>query len=192
MTRQDVEKWDTIYQTNDHGQHSPAQVLTEHNYLLPQTGTALDTACGIGANAIFLAQHGLETFAWDISEKAIEQLNQSAGNLNLDIHTEVRDVVIKPPVENSFDVIVVNHFLERQLMPHIKNALRKNGLLFYQTFIHDHVDDKGPKNPDYRLAKNELLQLCQDLHIVLYREEGTIGDISKGFRNEAILIGQKF
>ncbi|MEE9552150.1 MAG: methyltransferase domain-containing protein, partial [Gammaproteobacteria bacterium] len=82
MPHPDAEKWNAIYQSSDHGQQLPAQVLKEHNYLLPQTGTALDLACGIGTNATFLAMHGLETFAWDISEKAIEQLKQKANELN--------------------------------------------------------------------------------------------------------------
>jgi len=41
------------------------------------------------------------------------------------------------------------------------------------------------------LAENELLHLFADLQIVVYREEGKIGDISQGFRNEALLIARK-
>ena len=53
------------------------------------------------------------------------------------------------------------------------------------------MDDTGPSNPDYRLNVNELLVMFTRLRILLYREEGRIGDITRGFRNEAMLIARK-
>jgi len=190
MSHPDSEKWDAIYKTSNHGQHHPARVLSDHTYLLPKTGRALDLACGTGMNAILLAQHGLETCAWDISKQAIEKLDQAAIKLKINIMTEVRDIVSFPPDKKSFDVIVVSHFLDRQLMPKIIEAITGNGLLFYQTFIRDRIDDSGPSNPDYRLEKNELLTLCNTLNIVYYQEDGLVGDHQQGLRNEAMLIGQ--
>lgn len=191
MSHTDAEKWNDIYQAGQHARSTPAAVLKEHAYLLPKNGTALDLACGIGANALFLAQLGLRTYAWDISEQAIARLNKSAAQMNLDIRTEVRDVITRPPDNNSFDVIVVSYFLERTLMADIISALRKQGLLFYQTFIKERIDDSGPSNHAYRLAANELLSIFSNLHIVFYHEEGMIGDSGKGFRNEAMLIAQR-
>lgn len=193
MAGTDAEKWDAIYRTGKHGngQAQPAKVLVENQHLLPDQGKALDLATGRGANAILLAQHGLDTYAWDISETVIEQLSETARSLQLDIKTEARDVIATLPEAESFDVIVVSRFLDRQLMQHIINALNKDGLLFYQTFTKERIGDSGPSNDDYRLAKNELLQLCQGLHIVSYKEEGLLGNLDSGFRNEAMLIGQR-
>ena len=42
---------------------TPCQVLADNVHLLPTTGIALDLACGLGANALLLAQHGLTTYA---------------------------------------------------------------------------------------------------------------------------------
>ena len=168
---------------------SPAKILLEYAHLLPRTGIALDLACGVGTNAIFLAQHGLETYAWDLSEIAIQRLQNRSQDLL--IYTEVRDVVLCPPPCNTFDVIVVCHFLERSLVPKLINALTPSGL-FYQTFTRTVVQHEyGPRNPEYRLADNELLWLCRELQCVVYREEGTLGDIQKGFRNEAMFIGKR-
>lgn len=191
MSRSDTDKWNTIHQSNKHHQQSPAKILVDYEHLLPESGSALDIACGIGANAIRLAQHGLETAAWDISEQAINKLDEYTYKHGLVIKTEVRDVVSNPPEKNSFDVIIICHFLDRQLIPDIKNALCKDGLLYYQTFIRENVDNLGPSNPCYRFEQNELLQLCNDLNIILYREEGKIGNVSNGFRNEVMLIGQR-
>ena len=193
-TNKESDKWNERYQakgqTVGEADLSPAYILQEFQHLLPAHGEALDLASGTGANALLLAQHNLETHAWDISSVAIEKLNATAKRLNLNITMEVRDVVEKPPNNNSFDVIVVSHFLDRKIMPDIIAALRQNGLLFYQTFTKAYTQKSGPRNETYRLGKNELLSLCEDLDVIVYREEGLIGDTDSGFRNEAIFIGQ--
>ena len=191
-TDNDSDKWDAIYHSKKLTEDlSPAYILQEFHHLLPTHGRALDLASGLGANALFLAQHNMESHAWDISSAAIVHLIGSAKKLNLHINTEVRDVVAKPPEENSFDVIVVSHFLDRQIMPQIISALRENGLLFYQTFTMARVQDTGPSSEKYRLGKNELLELCKGLDTIAYREEGTIGNTESGFRNEALFVGQR-
>jgi len=191
----DKDKWNTIYQSKRQNVETkkltPAYILQEFHHLLPAQGKALDLASGLGANTLFLAQQNMESHAWDISSIAIKKLREAAKSLNLHINTEVRDVVTNPPEESSFDVIVVCHFLDQQIMPDIIAALRNNGLLFYQTFTKAHVQESGPTNEQYRLGKNELLNLCKDLDTVVYREEGLIGNTESGFRNEALFIGQR-
>ncbi len=187
----DAEKWDTIYRSKPPTATKPAYVLREFHHLLPRQGRALDIASGGGANALFLARRGLATQAWDISPVAINALIEVARTDRLRIDATVRDVIAKPPPEYAFDVIVVSHFLAREIMPAIIAALRANGLLFYQTFTQRSVDKSGPSSHAYRLGDNELLRLCKGLEIIAYREEGCIGDTRKGFRNEALCIGRR-
>jgi len=182
--------WNSRYQTATNIPE-PCQVLAAYTHLLPTQGTALDLASGLGANAILLARHGLETYAWDYAETALERLSAYAKTQRLLIHTQQRDVIVSPPEAQTFDVIVVCHFLDRNLAPILTQALKPNGLLFYQTFTRTSVSDAGPKNPQFRLADNELLHLFADLQTVVYREEGEIGEITQGFRNEALLIATK-
>lgn len=191
MSHTDAEKWNAIYAADGHDRQIPARVLSEFAHLLPESGTALDLACGRGANALFLATTGLNVHGWDISGEAITSLNTKAGQLKLKIETRICDVTTEYLPPDIFDVIVVSYFLERKLFPVIINALKKNGLLFYQTFIRERIDESGPRNNEYRLGENELLHLCRDLHIVFYREEGKTGNTQQGFRNEAMLIGQR-
>lgn len=187
-SRDGAAKWDLRYR-DAAAAPRPAAVLSEHTHLLPGSGQALDLACGLGANALLLARHGLETWAWDRSGVAIEQL--AAACADLPLHAEQRDVLQRPPAPASFDVVVVTRFLERSLFPHLLAALRPAGLLFYQTFIAAKSTAVGPANPDYLLGDNELLQRCAGLRILVYREEGRVGDTERGFRNEAMLIGQR-
>lgn len=187
------QKWDERYRQSesDVGPDDAALVLTQNAHLLPVAGAALDLASGVGANALFLARHGLQAQAWDISPVAIDRLQQVAAQHHLCVHARVRDVASEPPEPESFDVIVVSRFLDRRLVSPLMEALIPGGLLFYQTFITDRVSDKGPDNCAYRLARNELLTLFSWLRILVYREEGLVGDIRQGFRDEALLVGQK-
>ncbi|MCH7696234.1 MAG: class I SAM-dependent methyltransferase [Proteobacteria bacterium] len=187
----DTDKWNRIYQKNKHDNLQAARVLVENQHLLPTTGRALDAACGLAANARLLAGHGLQTHAWDISNEAIDRIRKSIKGLDIQLTLQQRDIVTNPPDEKSFDVIVVSRFLDRHLVKHLIAALRQDGLIFYQTFIKHKKDDVGPGNPHYLLDDNELLVLFRPLHIVLYREEGKVGNLDAGFRNEAMLIAQR-
>ncbi len=187
----DAQKWDRIHSTPDSPPPAPAAVLFQNQHLLPPCGDALDLACGRGGNALLLAAHGLQTSAWDISSVALAALHRAASDAGYLITTDCRDVSAMPPSPASQDVIVVSHFLDRALAPHLIAALRPGGLLFYQTFVRAAVEAIGPSNPLYRLGPNELLQLFRPLRLLVYREEGTVGDIKQGWRNEALLVGQK-
>ncbi len=186
MTPPEQAKWDKRYQENSLEPRA-ARVLTDNLHLLPKHGSALDLACGLGGNALLLAKHGLYVEAWDLSPVAIDKLTLRATGMTLTAH--VRDVVAGLP-QNRFDVIVVSYFLERRLAPAIVDALRPDGLLFYQTFNQNQCG-RGPGNPAYRLADNELLRLFKPLSVRYYREEGMTGDSAQAIRDEALLVAQK-
>jgi len=185
------EKWNQRYREAAIKDAQPAQVLHENQHLLPGSGTALELACGLGANAMLLAQRGLQTHAWDSSRVAIDKLCAKAASEGLSIAAKVRDVVQHPPEHGRYDVIVVSRFLERSLAQPIVDALRPGGLLFYQTFTRSRVTGRGPEDACYRLADNELLAMFSSLRALVYRDEGRVGDLSKGLRDEAMLVGMK-
>ncbi len=185
------DKWDRKHAEASSEALRPAGVLTEYAHLLPKSGVALDLACGRRSNALFLAQRGLEVHAWDISGTAINDLQRRAEAEHLEIQTSIRDVSKSPPSSNVFDVICVSFYLERTITSHIMEALKPQGLLFYQTFTHERVTEQGPNNPSYRLAPNELLELFAPLHVLAYREEGRTGNLQQGLRDTAWLVGQR-
>ena len=171
------EKWDERYRTADRPAQA-AQVLIDNLQRLPPTGTALDLACGLGGNALQLARQGLQVEAWDISPVAITKLSQQAGNLP--IQGRIIDINIEPLPVAAFDVITVSYFLERRLAPALIEALRPNGLLFYQTYNQNQLG-RGPSTPAWRLQPGELRQLFAALKICDYREEADV----------AMLVAQK-
>ncbi len=185
-------KWDQAYQQADFSSAKAATVFSDNTYLLPSTGgDALDLACGRAGNAQHLAQCGFAVDAIDISSVVLDGLSSYALENKLQINTILRDVEKEGLSGKQYDVIVVSYFLSRNLFPQIVASLKPGGLLFYQTWSQLKVTDAGPSNPDFRLRAGELLDLCDSLQVVLYRENGALGKTSIGLRDEAFIIAQK-
>ena len=183
-------KWNDRYRAAT-GVPQASRVLKENLHLLPHQGRALDLACGLGGNAMLLAQQGLHVDAWDIADVPVSALQDIALKRQLSIQAELRDVETHPPEPETFDVIVVSYFLERDIVPEMIDAVKPGGLIYYQTFTRQRVSDRGPQRAEFRLADQELLHLFSSMQLVFYREEGLIGDVHEGFRDEAMFIGRK-
>ena len=184
-------RWNKRYQQDLQSESQeimPCSVLSEFGYLLPKKGLALDLACGLAGNAFYLAKNGLQVHAIDISQVAIDTVNNKAHKAGLEIEGIVRDIEMIGLDDYQYDVIVVSYFLNRQLMPEIIQHLKQSGLLFYQTWSKVKVKEVGPKNPDFLLDKGELLMCCEGMDILHYHEEGLIGNKQKGFRNQAKVV----
>lgn len=186
------EKWDRVYRKVPPDlRPEPAHVLKAYDYLLPAQGLAIDLACGLGGNAVFLAKRGLKTVAWDLSPVAVSRLNRIARQDKLDLSCAVRDLENDRLPHDRFDVMVMIRYLDRKFNKELQVALCPGGLLYFQTFVRDKDPAIGPENPDYLLGENELATLFSGLVLRAYCETGRIGDVSRGFRNEAFLVGQK-
>lgn len=185
------DKWDLLYSQAEPTTCTAAAVLSEHAFLLPDSGTALDLACGLGANALFLAQLGWSVTAIDSSHVAIAKLNAYAQAKGLPVKAWQQAVTADNFPKQQFDVIVVGRFLDRGLTDAIIGALKPDGLLFYQTFTRTKATPGAPNNPDYLLAEHELLTLFSPLSTVFYQDNGLVGNKRQGLRNEAQFIGQK-
>lgn len=165
-----AEKWDKKYaESTLQTPANPCFVLKQHSRLLPFKGQALELACGLGGNARFLAQCGLKTHAWDISDSALTVLNNWASLNQLPIIPLVTNLEQMILPYQQFDVIVVSRYLDRKQFKAIEDALKSNGLLFYQTFLAP-IQDNAPNNPDFYLQTNELNQAWLNLETLVYGE----------------------
>ena len=167
------------------------EVLRSNLHLLPAKGTALDLACGLGGNALLLAEQGLTVTACDISPAGLRTLAQTAKSHNLPLTTRQRDIEQDGLGEEQFDVICVSRYLHRPLCPAILAALKPGGLLFYQTFCEEKPATVGPNRPDFVLRTTELLTLFAGLRLRYYQECGPLGNPAAGNRSEALFIGQR-
>jgi 2-polyprenyl-3-methyl-5-hydroxy-6-metoxy-1,4-benzoquinol methylase len=128
----------------------------------------LEIACGSGRNSIYLAKNGFNITALDISDIAIETLNKQ--NIE-NIKTEVVDLENYTPKENSYDLIVKTNYLDKVLIPKLAQALKKDGILFIETYMQHEENEKKDSNPEYLLKKEELKSFFNDeFEIIDYDE----------------------
>jgi SAM-dependent methyltransferase len=72
----------------------------------------------------------------------------------------------------SFDAIVVTNYLHRPLFSHLLGALADDGILIYETFAEGNEKYGKPANPDFLLARNELLERLAAALLVVAFEQG--------------------
>jgi len=164
--------------------------LKKHIHLLPE-GRALDIAAGEGRNAVFLAQHGFDIDAVDISETGLKKARKWAKERGVKIHTILTDLNAYQIEEERYDLIANFYFLNRHLIPKMKKGLKNGGRIIFETYILEQKElgTGGPKHPRYFLKHNELLKLFHGFRVLFYRE----GTFKEGGRRKAVasLIAEK-
>ncbi len=164
--------WDKRYGTETYifGKE-PVEFLKEHVDILPR-GKALDIAMGEGRNAVFLAKNGFDVDGCDISELAVKKAQELTSENGVTIHTFIADLENYKLPKDTYDVIACFYYLQRDLIPQMKEALKPGGMIIYETYTIENRERgfEGPKNEAYLLKPNELLDLFKDLKIIYYRE----------------------
>ena len=164
----------------------PARLLVENIGLLPR-GRVLDLAMGMGRNALYLAKRGFDVEGVDISSEAVRSALDQAREAGVNLKARVADLESDYHIKKSaYDVIICFNYLQRSLIPHIKDGLRTGGVVLYETFTVDQARFGRPKNPDYLLKHNELLDLFRDFLCIFYRE-----GIVDGVKAVASIIAKK-
>lgn len=158
----------------------PASFLMENFELLPM-GRVLDVAMGFGRNAVFLAEMGFEVEGVDISPEAVENALKLARDSGVTIQAETANLEGDYHIKRDhYDVIICFNYLQRSLIPQIKEGLRPGGMIVCETFIVDQAQMGHPKNPDFLLQHNELLEMFHDFRCLRYREGITEGKAVAG------------
>lgn len=171
-SEQDRLFWNKRYDTETYilGKE-PVEFLKEHINILPR-GKALDIAMGEGRNAVFLAKNGFEVDGCDVSDIAVKKTLKLATENNVRVNAFVADLEIYKLPKDAYDVVACFYYLQHGLIPQIKEALKPGGMVIYETYTIENWERgfEGPKNKDYLLKTNELLNLFKDLTIIYYRE----------------------
>ena len=159
----------------DENLSTPSEFPVDNIQLLPP-GRALDLATGNGRNTVYLAGKGYRVDAIDISVEAIEAALLAARLAGVSITAKVADLDGDYRIKsNTYDLIICFNYLQRSLIPQIIGGLGQGGMLVYETYIIDQRRFGHPKNPDFLLQHNELLEMFRDLRCLRYRE-GVFGN----------------
>ncbi len=148
----------------------PAPVLVECRPHLPP-GRALDLACGLGANALFLAGEGFRVEAFDWSFEGLRKLAAAAAGSGRTVGAVACDVTRFNLPRARYDVVVSFRFLERALWPSMVEALRPGGALVIETFNRLYLERRPDFPKEYCLEPGELLAAFgATLRVARYQE----------------------
>ena len=127
------------------------------------------------------------TFQVDTCRQAIEEALVRAREEGVSIQSRVEDLEKIPYIdEEAYDLVICFNYLQRSLMPQMKNWVKPGGMLVYETFIIDQVPFGKQRNPNYLLRHNELLHTFRDFRVLRYRE-----GIIEGKKAIASIVAQK-
>jgi 2-polyprenyl-3-methyl-5-hydroxy-6-metoxy-1,4-benzoquinol methylase len=170
------EKWNQRYLEGTHGKLPPDQLLIDafERYiepLFPNAGDALDIAGGTGRHTIFLASKGWKVRMTDIAEMGIENARKNAGAFASQIEFGIEDLTQFQGSSQSYDLITVFYFLQREMFRELVEALKPGGLLIYKGYTHEQAKfGGGTTNPAFLFEENELLHSFQELRVLHYAE----------------------
>ena len=166
------ESWEA--RLREMGPGTPEPSLIEMLPLIPP-GLVLDVAAGTGRHTVALARAGFRVVAADYAEASMQILCESAGAARLPILPVLADLEDGFPfAPGSFDAVVNTNFLDRDLIPLLKRALRPGGMLFFDTFIVDQAAIGHPSDQRFLLRHYELREMLSDMELVRYREGLTV------------------
>lgn len=137
---------------------------------------AIDIACGLGRNSIFLARHGWQVTAVDISEVALGHLRELAAaealpivcrQADLEQTSRLPESLLAP---DSYDLAVMFRYTSLELIEPLRHGLRIGGGLIVEEHMTTEAQVIGPQDPRFRVAPGALREAASRLDIIDYRE----------------------
>jgi SAM-dependent methyltransferase len=184
----DAASWDARFLAESYPAGTePASILQQLLPLLPR-GRALDVATGAGRNAVFLAANGWRVIAVDSSRAGLDRAEALAQERGVEVQRAAEHAFPSPPKHSGlilyeadlertplpvdqFELVLCIKYLQRSLFPAMARALRRGGVLVYETYtVEQVVFPHGPRNPEYLLRPGELSQAFPGLRVLFYRE----------------------
>ena len=174
MATSDRDRWDAKYAGKPVTAVTPPDDWLRQHAAPLAAGTALDLACGLGHNAIWLAQQGWRVDAVDISPVGLSLAASLAERVGCRAVSWIAaDLDTFVPREAGYDLITVFRFLDRLRLPQvIEAALRPGGMLIYETFSRRQMSrsDNHLKCDQFTLGPGELPALFPQLTVVATEE----------------------
>jgi tellurite methyltransferase len=172
--------WDERYAKREHINDQPHPLITKFVSDFP-AGSALDVACGLGRHAVWLAERGWQVTAVDSSAVAMQILEEHSRGAGLSLNLVTADLERDAFVieRESYDLIVVCNYLQRDLFPSIKAGAHVGGIVIATIPMVDNDPNIKPMNPAYLLNPGEL------------RAEFTGWDVIHSFEGKLPNTGQR-
>lgn len=171
MSAADREKWDERYRLGAYEDRTHPSAWLECWLAGVTVGRALDVPCGAGRNAIFLASRGFSVTGIDISGVALARAEATARARGLSVEWIRRDLDTGHGVTGAFELIVLIHYVDLDLLRDLAGLLAPGGHLVVELHLATDQPVAGPKDPAFRVAPGALRDAAGQLDILGYSEE---------------------
>ena len=105
----------------------------------------------------------------DISETGLQKAQKLATEKGVIIQTKVADLENISLEKNTYDVVLCMYYLQHDLFPQMKEALKSGGMAVVETYNTDYLKYNPRFFHKYALQPNELLEIFKDFKIIRYQ-----------------------
>lgn len=170
MSAAEREKWDERYRLGAYADRDHPSAWLERWLPDVTPGRALDVPCGAGRNAIFLASRGFSVTGIDISAVALARAEATARARGLSVEWIRRDLDTGLALAGKFELIVMIHYVDLDLIPDLANLLTPGGHLIVELHLATDRAVAGPRDAAFRVAPGALRDAAEHLDILRYCE----------------------
>jgi len=204
MSDDDRTRWDARYEAGEYVARTHPCALLEAMLPLwsppPVNARALDLACGAGRNAVFMASHGYQVDAVDISTNALARGAERAAEASVAVNWQQQDLD-NAQLDSGYALIIVVRYADLKLVQRLPELLQPGGMLLVEAHLSgllfdNEVDENGkpviggPSSERFRLAPGSLAAACSGL-IPLHQSESQITDPDGRLMALAQFVGQR-
>jgi len=169
VSERDRARWDATYtdRTVSDTAPGPPRAFADHIDKFPTAGSALDIACGMGENSVWLARRGLHVWGIDVSAVAITQATELADRHGVSqrCRFDVVDLDDGLPDGPPVDVVLCHRFREPRLYQALRARVAPGGLLAICV-----LSEVGAEPGRFRARAGELRAHFGDLQVIAEHE----------------------
>jgi tellurite methyltransferase len=158
MAQSDRARWDQRYaDPSGNFKTDPHPLLVRYAPPCRPGLRALELACGLGRDALWLAAQGCRVDAIDISFTALRQARADMLRRQIDgVNFILADLDHFPLPDRPYDLVYIFRFLDRGLFPAIRERVHPGGRVIYETLNIHRLRISPDTNPDHMLQPGEL------------------------------------
>jgi tellurite methyltransferase len=170
MAAQDRVRWDQVYKDRTDDPYPPPDPLL-FEFTPPvldgEEHRALDVACGVGQNGLWLSAQGYLVDMVDVSRIALLRAQEVMTEREIrSVNLYQADLDTYEFPAETYHLVCVFRYLKRDMFPHLRQCVRPGGRIFYETFNRGYLDIVPGFNPAFLLEVGELAGYFADWKIL--------------------------
>ncbi len=185
--------WNARYAAGGGPRKSTPHLWLVNNLWRVPRGRALDVACGMGRDSLYLARQGFRVHAVDFSTVALHEAAHRAREMGVADRVSfiAADLTQFSLPRGHYDLVIGFSFWEPQLKTALRDAVRPGGFIIYETFNIWWKWTRPDVQERFLLQPGELLAWLRDWYVWAYREVGSDLALTRGHKAVSSIVAQK-